>query len=89
MYLEKESLDLIVENQDQGTACATENVGESSLEESLATLLPEDLAPAIDGVLVHDVGSLATRLHHHTTTDSVEGIGDDTGYGCDTLCDRP
>lgn len=40
-------------------------------------------------VLVDDLGGLAARLHHHATTDSIEGIGDNASNGCHNLGDGP
>ena len=65
-------LDFIVESQDKSATGSTENVGEGSLEEGASTFGLGDLDPAVEGVLVDDV--FATRLHHHTTTDSVEWV---------------
>jgi hypothetical protein len=67
-------LELIVEHQDEGTASSTENVGQSSLEEGACALLFADLDPAVQCVLVHDVGLCASRLHHHASSDCVEWI---------------
>jgi hypothetical protein len=71
---------LIVDGQDTSTCDTTENVGTSTLEERLDTLLGNDLATSIEGRLVLD--SL-TRSHHHTTTDSVQGVRSDTSTGSD------
>ena len=87
--LDHQSLKLVIEDKDQCTTSATQDVGKSSLEESLATFSLVDLAPAVQGVLVHDVALGAARLHHHTTTDSVEGVGDDTRSGRHNLGDHP
>lgn len=43
----------------------------------------------MDGALVQDVSLGTARLHHHTPTDRVEGIRDDTGDGGDGLRDGP
>ena len=67
-------LELIVEHQDEGTASSTENVGQSSLEEGASSLLLGDLNPAVQCVLVHNVGLCASRLHHHASSDCVEWI---------------
>lgn len=72
-YLEK-FLEFVVEYQDEGTASSTENVGQSSLEESTGTFILGDLDPAIQCVLVHNVSLCASRLHHHSSSDSVEWI---------------
>lgn len=89
MCLTQQGLDLIVKDEHESTASASEDVGKSSLEESFASLSFVDLGPAVDGVLVHDVGLSTSRLHHHTTTDSVEGVRDDTGSGGHNLGDHP
>lgn len=87
--LSDESLELIVEDEHEGTTGTTENVGKGSLEEGFATFRFVDLDPAVEGVLVHDLALGTSRLHHHTTTDGVEGIGDNAGDGGDNLGDHP
>jgi hypothetical protein len=67
-------LELIVEHQDKGATSSTENVGQSSLEEGACALLFADLDPAVQCVLVHNVGLCASRLHHHASSDCVEWI---------------
>jgi len=86
---EHENLDLIVENEHQGATSAAENVGEGALEEGTSAFVLGDLLPAVDGASVHDFGALATRLHHKTTTDSVEGIRDDARHGGHALSNSP
>lgn len=49
-------LQLIIQHQHKGTAHASKNVGQGTLEESLATLITCNLLPAINGAAVHDVG---------------------------------
>ena len=78
---EHELLHLVVEGQDTGTGDTTENVGSGTLEERLDTLLGDDLRTGIHHGLVVDS---TTRGHHHTTTDSVKGVGSETGTGGDT-----
>ena len=51
---EDEELSLIVDGQHTGTCNTTENVGTSTLEERLDTLLGDDLATSVDGRLVLD-----------------------------------
>jgi len=95
MFIQKQKrcledlLQLVVQHQHEGSAHASQNVGQRALEESLATLVTCDLPPAVDGAGVHNVGSFAARLHHHASTDSVEGIGGQTGHGCHGLSDGP
>lgn len=48
-------LQLIVQDQHKGTTHASENIGPGSFEEGLATLIPRDLLPAVNGASVHDV----------------------------------
>lgn len=77
---EQEDLHLVVDGQHTSTSNTTEDVGTSTLEERLDTLLGNDLAGGIHGRLVLD--SL-TRGHHHTTTDGVERVRGDTGTSGD------
>lgn len=77
---EEEELELVVDGQDTSTGDTTENVGTSTLEEGLDTLLGNDLAESVEGTVVLDG---LTRGHHHTPTDSVKGVGGDTGSGGD------
>ena len=79
---EHQDLHLIVDGQDTSTCDTTENIGTSTLEERLDTLLGNDLATGIHGGLVLDG---LTRSHHHTTTDSVQWVRSDTS----TSSDRP
>jgi hypothetical protein len=79
---EKDQLHLIVDGQDTGTGNTTKDVGTSTLEERLDTLLGDDLATSIEGALVLDG---LTRGHHHATTDSVQRVRSDTS----TSGDRP
>jgi hypothetical protein len=72
---------LIVDGQHTSTGDTTENVGTSTLEERLDTLLGNDLTGSIHGRLVFDG---LTRGHHHTTTDSVQWVRGDTGTSGDS-----
>ena len=85
----EEGLDLIVQDEHESATHTTENVRESALEESLRALGLSDLGPAVDGVLVHAFVGGQTRLHHHTSTDSVEGVRDNTRDGGHGLGDQP
>lgn len=78
---EEDDLELIVDRQDTSTGDTTEDVGTSTLEERLDTLLGDDLAGSIESTVVLDG---LTRGHHHTTADSVKRVGSDTGTGGDT-----
>lgn len=76
---------MIVDGQHTGTGNTTENVGTSTLEERLESLLGDDLATGIQGRLVLD--SL-TRGHHHTTTDGVKRVRGDTGTSGDSPSEK-
>lgn len=78
---EHEDLELVVDGQDTSTGNTTENVGTSTVEQGLDTVLGNDLAGSIEGVLVLDG---LTRSHHHATTDGVKRVGSDTGTSGDT-----
>jgi len=82
-------LQLVIQDQHESAAHASEHVGPSSLEESLATLITCNLPPTVHGATVHDVRSFASRLHHHTTADGIEGVGNETGTGSHSLSDGP
>lgn len=89
LNLTHQSLQLIVEYEHKSTTSTTQDVGESALEEGRRSFLLGDLDPAVEGVLVHDIGLGTTGLHHHTSSDGIEWIGDDTG-GCGyNLSDGP
>lgn len=81
LNLTHQSLQLIVEHEHQSATSTTQDVGEGALEEGGGSFLLADLDPAVQGVLVHDIGLGTARLHHHASSDGVEWIGDDAG-GC-------
>lgn len=82
-------LDFIVQHKHESTASTTEHVGEGTLEEGTAALLFGNGRPAVEGALVHNLGLGTSRLHHHATTDGIEGIGHNTGNGGHDLRDSP
>lgn len=77
---EEEELELIVDGQDTSTGDTTENVGTSTLEQGLDTLLSNDLLEGIEGRVVLDG---LTGGHHHAPTDGVERVRSDTGTSGD------
>lgn len=81
----QEFLEFIVEHQDEGATSSTEDVGQSSLEEGIGSFLFVDLDPAVQCVLVHNVGLCASRLHHHASSDCVEWIWENTRADCHNL----
>lgn len=78
---EEQELELIVDGQHTSTGDTTENVGTSTLEQGLDTLLGDDLAESIEGRRVLDG---LTRGHHHTPTDGVKRVRGNTGTGGDS-----
>lgn len=78
---EEDDLELVVDGQDTSTGDTTEDVGTSTLEERLDTLLGDDLAGSIESTVVLDG---LTGGHHHAATDGVKRVGSDTGTGGDT-----
>jgi hypothetical protein len=87
--LEQEGLDLIVQHKHESATSSSQHVGESALEEGVGSFDLGNLGPAVQGVLVLTFGNWATRLHHHSSTNGVERIRDDTGHGGDGLSDQP
>jgi len=77
---EDELLEFVVHGQDTGTGNTSEDVGTRTLEEGPDTLLGDDLGTSVEHGLV--VNGTA-RSHHHTTTDSVQGVRSETGTGSD------
>ncbi len=77
---EHEDLELIIDGEHTGTGDTTEDVGTSTLEQGLDTLLGNNLLEGIDGALVLDG---LTRGHHHATTDGIKGVRGDTGTSGD------
>lgn len=77
---EEEDLELVVDGEDTSTGDTTENVGTSTLEERLDTLLGNNLGSGIEGRLVLDG---LTGGHHHATTDGVKRVRGDTSGGGD------
>lgn len=69
-------MDLVVEDEHEGTTGSSDDVREGSLEEGLGSFVLENFLEAIEGVLVEHIGS--TRLHHKSSSDGIEGIGQDT-----------
>lgn len=75
----QEFLNFIVKYKHECTTCTAENVRECSLEEGVRAFCLSNCGPAVEGALVNNFSLLATRLHHHTTSDSIEWIRDNTG----------
>jgi hypothetical protein len=78
---EEEELELVIDGQHTSTGDTTQDVGASTLEQGLDTLLGDDLLEGIEGRRVLDG---LTRGHHHTPTDSVKRVRSDTGTSGDS-----
>jgi hypothetical protein len=85
--IEEVSLGLGVEDEDKGATGASDNVGEGSLEESLTAFVGEDSLEAVNGTVVHLVDS--ARVHHESSPDGIERVGDDAGSNSDGLSESP
>ena len=86
---EKVGLDLGVEDEDQGAAGASDDVGEGTLEEGLHALLLRDLDEAVPGAGVLDIGALLAGHHHQASADTVKWVGDDTSRHSHELSEAP
>jgi hypothetical protein len=80
-------LDLVVEDEHQGTTGTSDDVGEGSLEEGFGTFVLKDFLEAIDGASVHDIGS--SRLHHESSSHGIERIRSNTSGDCYGLSEGP
>jgi len=69
-------LHFVVKDQDKGSTSTSKNVGESSLEERLATFILVDLGEAVKSAVVQEF--LSTRLHHQSSSNGIEGIRKET-----------
>jgi hypothetical protein len=81
------SLSLGVEDEDKSTTGASDDVGERSLEESLCAFVLQDSYEAVSGTSVHLVGS--ARVHHESSPDGIERVGEDAGSNGDDLSESP
>lgn len=82
-------MDLVVEDEHKSSSGSSEDVGEGSLEESGGTLVGNDLSEAVNGSLVLLFFNWSSRLHHESSSHSVEWVGDDTGGGGHGLSKHP
>ncbi len=74
--LDVERLELVETSQDTSAGNTTQDIGTSTLHQGHETLALDDFDGAVDGAIVLDGG---TGGHHHTTTDSVDGVGHEAG----------
>jgi hypothetical protein len=82
-------LDLVVEDEHESSSGSSEDVGERSLEESGGTLVGDDPFEAIYSSLVLLLLDWSSRLHHESSSDGVEWVGDNTGGGGHSLSEHP
>ncbi|CAG2179927.1 unnamed protein product, partial [Oppiella nova] len=68
---------------------SSEYVREGALEEGPRALRFGDFAPTVDSTPIHALIGCQSRLHHHSTSHSIEGVGDYTRYCRHCLCDHP
>merc|ERR1712223_229043 len=68
-------LEFVESGQDTCTSNTTEDIGTGTLHEGHETFILDDLNTAVNGSLVLNSG---TWSHHHTPTDSVNGVGHQT-----------
>ena len=84
---EEISLDLGVEDENESSTGASDDVGEGALEEGLPAFVGENSLEAMHGSIVHLFCS--SGVHHKSTSDSIERVGDDTSGNSDTLSESP
>ena len=84
---EEVGLDLGVEDEDESSTSASDDVGEGTLEEGLCTFVGKDSLEAVNGAVVHFLSS--SGVHHKSTSDRVERVGDDTSGNGNTLSEGP
>ena len=90
MCSDEVSLNLVVEDEDEGATGTSEDVGEATLEEGLeSTLVGVDLLEAVDGAIVELVLTSLAGSHHESTSDGIKGVGDNTSRDGDDLSEGP
>merc|ERR1719430_1656886 len=65
-------LELVETSKDTSTGNTSQDVGTSSLHHGHEAFVSQDLSAAVNGALVLDA---ATGGHHHTSPDSINGVG--------------
>ena len=82
-------MDLVVEDENESSSSSSEDVGKRSLEESSGTLVRDNLSEAVNGSLVLLLFNWSSRLHHESSSHSIEWVGNDTGSGGHGLSEHP
>lgn len=72
-------LEFVVENEDQGGTDGSVDIGQVTLEETLSTFLSVNLFEAVNSASIFF--GTSTRLHHKSSSDSIERIGQGFGEG--------
>ena len=85
----EESLELVVEDKDEGTTGSSDDVREASLEEGSWSFIFKDLLEAVHGSVIHAIGSGLSCVHHESSSDGIEWVGDDTSTDGDNLGETP
>jgi len=84
--LDVELLELVETGEHTGTGNTTEDVGTGTLEEGHEAFSLHDLGSAVQRRRVHE-GLVATRGHHHSTTDGVNWVRQDARDDGDGVSD--
>ena len=69
---EEIALNLVVEDEHEGTTGTSDDVGKGSLEEGSGSFVFGDFSNTVHGTSVKDVGS--SRLHHKSSSHGIKGI---------------
>jgi hypothetical protein len=83
------SLDLVVEDEHEGTTRSSDDVGEGTLEKGLRALVLKDLGEAVHCASVLNVTTLLARLHHQASSDGIKRVRYDTGGNGHELGETP
>ena len=83
------SLNLVVEDKNESTTGSSEDVRKASLEEGSSTFVMVDLLEAINGSVIHGVGSSLSGVHHESSSNGIEWVRDDTSSDGDDLGESP
>lgn len=73
-------MELVVSGQYTGTSDTSQDVGTSTLEERLDTFGGNDLSSSVGDTVVMGLG---TRSHHHSSSNSVQGVRSETSTSGD------
>ena len=82
-------LNLIVEDKNESTTGSSDDVWETSLEESSWSFISEDLLEAVHGTIVKFVSSSLSWGHHESTSNGIKWVRCDTSSDGDTLGEEP